>query len=85
MFLTTFRSNFLLRETRRDQNTNLVGEGETTHTGLDAENVVVGREHVHGGRIVRGVHLDRNLRVVDAREVAGTRGLVLLGLEREGV
>ena len=40
---------------------------------------------MHGGRIVRGVHLDRNLRVVDAREVAGTSWLVLLWLEREGV
>jgi len=40
---------------------------------------------VHGGRIVRGVHLDRNLRVVDAREVAGTSWLVLLWLESEGV
>jgi len=29
--------------------------------------------------------LDRNLRVIDAREVAGASGLVLLGLEREGV
>jgi hypothetical protein len=34
-----------------------------------------------------GVGLLHNLdlRVIDAREVAGTRGLVLLGLEREGV
>ena len=52
---------------------------------MDAEDVVVGREHVHGGRIVRGVHLDRNLRVVDAREVAGTSWLVLLWLKSEGV
>jgi hypothetical protein len=62
----------------------LVGEGETTHTGLDAEDVVVGSEHVHGSRGT-GTHLDGNLRVVDAREVAGTSGLVLLRLEREGV
>jgi hypothetical protein len=52
---------------------------------LDAEDVVVGREHVHRGRAVEVVGSDRNLRVVDAREVAGTSGLVLLGLEREGV
>jgi hypothetical protein len=52
---------------------------------LDAEDVVVSGEHVHGSRAVEGVGSDRNLRVVDAREVAGTSGLVLLGLEREGV
>ena len=52
---------------------------------MDAEDVVVSGEHVHGSRAVEGVGSDRNLRVVDAREVAGTSGLVLLGLEREGV
>ena len=52
---------------------------------MDAEDIVVGREHVHGGRVVEGVGLDGHLGVVDAREVAGTSGLVLLGLEREGV
>ena len=40
---------------------------------------------MHGGRVVGGTHGDSNLRVVDAGEVAGTGGLVLLGLEREGV
>jgi hypothetical protein len=40
---------------------------------------------VHGGRTVGGTHGDSDLRVVDAGEVAGTSGLVLLGLEREGV
>ena len=40
---------------------------------------------MHGGRAVEGLGGDGNLRVIDAREVAGTRGLVLLGLEREGV
>ena len=40
---------------------------------------------MHGGRVVEGVGLNGNLRVVDAGEVAGTGGLVLLGLEREGV
>jgi len=39
---------------------------------------------VHGGR-GGGTHGDLDLRVVDAGEVAGTGGLVLLGLEREGV
>jgi hypothetical protein len=52
---------------------------------LDAEDVVVGGEHVHGGRVVGGAHGDSDLRVVDAGEVAGASGLVLLGLEREGV
>src|SRR6056300_315333 len=64
----------------------LVGEGETTHTRLDAEDVVVGREHVHvGGTTGGGVLGDLDLRVVDAGEVAGAGGLVLLGLERERV
>jgi hypothetical protein len=51
---------------------------------LDTENVVVGREHVHG---LGGTGLgeDGNLSVVDAGEVAGASGLVLLGLESEGV
>ena len=53
---------------------------------MDAEDVVVDREHVHGGRVVGGIRGDNlDLRVIDAREVAGTGGLVLLGLEREGV
>jgi hypothetical protein len=52
---------------------------------LDAEDVVVGREHVHVGRVTGGVLHNLDLRVVDAGEVAGTGGLVLLGLERERV
>ena len=63
----------------------LVRESESAHTRLDAEDVVVGREHVEVGRGVRGNGGDGNLRVVDAGEVAGAGGLVLLGLEREGV
>src|SRR5210317_608946 len=62
----------------------LVGESEATHTRLDAEDVVVGGEHVHGSRGT-GSHLDGNLRVIDAGEVASAGRLVLLGLEREGV
>jgi hypothetical protein len=53
---------------------------------LDAEDVVVDREHVEVGRVVvTSGGLDRNLRVIDAREVARAGRLVLLGLEREGV
>ena len=63
----------------------LVGESEAAHTRLDAEDIVVGREHVEVGRVARISGGDGNLRVVDAGEVAGAGGLVLLGLEREGV
>jgi hypothetical protein len=52
---------------------------------LNPENVVVGGEHVHGGRVVKSVGNNLDLRVVDAREVAGAGRLVLLGLERERV
>ena len=52
---------------------------------MDAEDIVVSREHVEGGRVVEGVGHNLDLRVIDAREVAGTGGLMLLGLEREGV
>ena len=50
-----------------------------------AQHVVVGREHVES--IVSEVRLwfDRNLRVVDSGEVAGTRWLVLFWLKRKGV
>jgi hypothetical protein len=63
----------------------LVGERETTHTGLDAEDVVVHGEHVKVRRDGTGLGLDRDLSVIDAREVARAGRLVLLGLEREGV
>jgi len=39
---------------------------------------------VHGFSIGR-LHRDRNLRVIDAREVAGTGGLMFFGLERERI
>ena len=52
---------------------------------MDAEDVVVAREHVHGGRVTGVVGNNLDLRVVDAGEVAGACGLVLLWLEREGV
>ena len=52
---------------------------------MDAEDVVVSGEHVHGGGILGGVHSDSNLRVINAGEVASAGRLVLLGLERERV
>jgi len=52
---------------------------------LDAENVVVDREHVHGGGGRPGWDGDRDLCVIDAREVASTSWLVLFWLEGERV
>tara|TARA_B100000768_G_scaffold17334_1_gene15854 strand:- start:271 stop:981 length:711 start_codon:yes stop_codon:yes gene_type:complete len=53
---------------------------------MDAEDVVVSGEHVHGDRVVGGSRGDNlDLRVVDPGEVAGAGRLVLLGLERERV
>jgi len=51
---------------------------------LYAQHVVVGREHVESVQISIS-RFNRNLRVVDSGEVAGTRWLVLFWLEREGV
>jgi len=51
---------------------------------LDAEDVVVGREHVHGSRVGR-VHGHRDLSIVNAGEVASTSWLVFFWLKREGV
>ena len=48
-----------------------------------AQHVVVGREHVEG--TARSVAGNRNLRVVNSGEVAGTRWLVLFWLERKRV
>jgi len=52
---------------------------------LDAENVVVDREHVHGGGGRRRWDGDRDLGVVNTREVTSTGWLVFFWLEREGV
>ena len=65
--------------------TPLRAKAKATHTGLDTENVVVDREHVHGGGSNRRWDADRDLRVVDAGEVASTSWLVLFWLEGEGV
>jgi len=52
---------------------------------LDAEDVVVNREHVHVGNTVSSWRGDRDLGVVDAGEVASTSWLVFFWLERKGV
>ena len=52
---------------------------------MDAEDVVVHGEHVKVRRGGTGLGLDRDLSVIDAREVARTGRLMLLGLKREGV
>ena len=52
---------------------------------MDAEDVVVSGEHVHGGGGDTGGDGDSNLRVINAREVASAGRLVLFGLERERV
>ena len=52
---------------------------------MDAEDVVVHGEHVKVRRGGSSLGLDRDLSVVDPREVAGTGRLMLLGLKRERV
>lgn len=67
----------------------LVGVSKTTHARHDAENVVVGGIHTNLGRVRAA---DRRVRqdelkggIVNAREVAGARRLVLLRPKRERV
>jgi len=55
---------------------------------LDAEDIVVNREHVEGGwdgGRSRGNGVNSNLGIVNAGEVARAGGLMLLGLKRERV
>jgi hypothetical protein len=52
---------------------------------LDAENVVVGREHTESGLLSTGARLDSDLGIVNTREVAGASWLVFFWLERERV
>ena len=67
----------------------LVGVGKTTHTGHHAEHVVVGGIDTDlggggtGNRRVRQDKLERG--VVNARKVAGARGLVLFRAEGKRV
>ena len=51
---------------------------------MDAEDVVVGREHAESGWRTR-LRLDSDLSVIDATEVTGPGWLMFLGLKREGV
>ena len=67
----------------------LVGIREAAHATHDTEHVVVRRIHTDRGargRANRVVgHREQERRVINARQVARARGLVLLGLEGEGV
>jgi len=63
----------------------LIGEGEATHTRLDAQDVVVDGEHLLQRGGVAALHVDSHLGVINTREVAGAGGLVLLWLQSEGV
>ena len=51
---------------------------------MNSEDIVVDREHVHGGRS-SGVHGHRDLSIVNAGEVARASWLVFFWLKREGV
>jgi len=67
----------------------LVGVGQAAHARHDAEHVVVDGVDAHLGRALLLDRVDGQREVerglVNAREVARAAGLVLLGLEREGV
>ena len=67
----------------------LITIGKAAHARHNAEHVVVGRIHTHRGagrRANRVVgHREQDGRVINARQVASTRGLVLLGLQSERV
>jgi len=65
-----------------------VTKSETPHSRLDAQDVVVHREQLLLWSLAAdATRLDRHghLGVIDTREVAGAGGLVLLGLQGEGV
>jgi len=63
----------------------LVAERKAAHARLDAQDVVVHREHLlqRGGG--RALDVDSHLGVINAREVASAGGLVLLWLQSEAV
>ena len=67
----------------------LVRIGKSSHARHDAEHVVVRRIHTHrgaGGRANRVVgHRQQDGRVINTRQVASARGLVLLGLQSKRV
>jgi len=66
------------------KSSHLIAKREAPHPGLNAQDVVVHREHLLQRR-GQGLHVEGHLSVVNAREVAGAGGLVLLGLQGEGV
>jgi len=62
----------------------LIAERKTAHTRLDTKDVVVHREHLLQGRRQR-LQVQGHLGIVNTREVARARRLVLLRLQSEGV
>ena len=52
---------------------------------MDAEDVVVGREHAESGFRNASLRLDSDLSIVNTGEVTGPGWLMFLGLKREGV
>ena len=66
-----------------------IRESQTSHTAHHTQHIVVRRINTHRGarrhanRVVG--HREEEGRVINARQVARAAGLVLLGLEREGV
>jgi len=62
-----------------------IAKGQAAHPRLDTQDVVVDREQLLQSCLVVGLHLDRHLGIVNAREVASAGRLVLLGLQSEGV
>jgi hypothetical protein len=64
----------------------LIAEGQSAHTRLNTQNVVVHGEHIERQDGTGGaLRLNGNLRVIDAGEIARAGGLVLLGLQSERV
>jgi len=76
-------------EKDKNKNNNLIGVRKAAHTGHDTENIVVGRVDADlGGVGTADSRIGKDeLKggIVNAREIAGARWLVLLGPEREGV
>ena len=67
----------------------LIAISKSPHAGHHAKHIIIRRKHVHrrGGHRTHCVvgHGQQESRVINARQVAGAAGLVLLGLESKGV